>query len=128
MLTYELTENGKKLVDDYIRELEAKRKEILDAGKDTADETELPTVEDILSDVEISWDDPDGPCYYNGWAVTDHYDSDGPILLKLGRDLIVKESAPDTVYVYKRYRDDYACGEEDVSVYVDKRTAEKKLN
>ena len=53
---------------DYIRELEAKREEILDAGKDTADETTIPTAEDILSDVSfmgINWADPDGPCYCN---------------------------------------------------------------
>ena len=33
----QLTKNGKKLVKDYISELKAKRKEILDAGIDTAD-------------------------------------------------------------------------------------------
>lgn len=83
---FKLTEYGKKAVADYIRELEAKRKEILDAGKDTADNTTLPTEEDIISDVNCLGLDDNGE-YYNGWAVTDNYDADYPILLKLGRDL-----------------------------------------
>ena len=90
-VSYMLTENGKKIVNNYILELEAKRKEILDAKKDTADETTLPTLEDIVNDIQfcgVNEDDPDGPCYYNGWGVTDNYDADYPILLKRGRDFI----------------------------------------
>lgn len=96
-MKYVLTEKGKENVRSYIRELEAKRKEILDAGKDTADETAIPTAEDILSDVSfmgINWGDPDGPCYYNGWRVTDNHEADAPILLKLGRDLIIEDDSP----------------------------------
>lgn len=96
-MKYVLTEKGKENVKRYIRELEAKRKDILDAGKDSADETTIPTEEDILSDVSlmgINWDDPDGPCYYNGWGVTDNHEADAPILLKLGRDLIIEDDAP----------------------------------
>ncbi len=92
LYTFELTERGRKQTEDYIRELEAKRKEILDARQDTTDETVLPTVEDVLSDIEIDWNDPDGPCYLNSWAVTDHYDADVPLLLKIGRDLILTEN------------------------------------
>lgn len=91
---YALTPNGEKIVSQYISELTAKRKEILDAGKDTADETNLPSPDDIVTDIEfvgINWDDPDGPCYYNGWPVTDNYEADYPILLKLGRDFQEKE-------------------------------------
>lgn len=86
---YTLTKNGEKLVEEYLSELRTKRTGILSAGADTANETVLPTKEDIVSDIEfcgIDMDDPDGPCYYNGWAVTDNYDADYPILLKLGRD------------------------------------------
>lgn len=88
---YRLTQNGRELCQAYLTELQAKKKEILDAGIDTADETTLPTEEDIIADIEfigISEDDPEGPCYYNGWAVTDNYDADYPLLLKVGRDLI----------------------------------------
>ena len=85
-----LKDDGKKCAENYIKELKAKRKEILDAGLDTADETEIPTVEDIIADIDligINWDDPDGACYYNGWAVTDNHDADYPLLLKVGRDI-----------------------------------------
>lgn len=137
-MKYVLTENGKENVRSYIRELEAKRKEILDAGKDTADETSLPTEEDILSDVEltgISWDDPDGPCYYNGWGVTDNYEADAPICLKLGRDLIIEDDTHEsdgnpkyaTVFLYKQYRDDYSCDKELIMVFPDRQSAENQL-
>ena len=80
-----LTPDGEGRVASYIDELWAKRKEILDAGIDTADDTELPTRQDILDDLEFTGLDDEGE-YYNGWAVTDNYDADCPILLKYGRD------------------------------------------
>ncbi len=83
---YILTPQGEKNVSDYLAELSAKRKEILDAGKDTAADTTIPTKEDILADVDFQGLDEDGE-YYNGWAITDNCDADRPILLKLGRDL-----------------------------------------
>lgn len=83
----ELTDEGLEKVNQFIAELEAKRKEILDAGKDTADDTEIPTVADIVDDITWEGVDDDGE-YYNGWAVTDNYDSDSPLLLKLGVDFV----------------------------------------
>ena len=82
---FELTDYGRKAVEGYICEMEAKRKEILDAGKDTAEDTNIPTVEDIESDLAFTGIDDNGE-YYNGWPVTDNYDADLPILLKIGRD------------------------------------------
>lgn len=46
-----LTDYGKRAVNDYIAELATKRKEILDAGKDTAIDTEFPSEEDIVANV-----------------------------------------------------------------------------
>ncbi len=87
MAKYSLTKYGKAMVDVYLSELKAKRKEILDAGKDTAEETNLPTAEEIVSDIEfIGLDEEDD--YYNCWAVTDHYSADYPLLLKRGRHFI----------------------------------------
>lgn len=74
-----LTNIGEEKVLHYLAELRAKRKEILDAGKDTADETELPTIEDILADI-YSFEENNE--YYNGWGVTDNYDSDYPLRLE----------------------------------------------
>ena len=91
---YTLTEAGRKKVEIFIRECEAKRKEILDAKIDTADDTKLPTVEDIVADLNgIDLDiDIDGSAeYYNGWGVTDSYDSDYPLSLELGIDFVKEE-------------------------------------
>lgn len=84
---YKLTEQGIKECNMFIAECKAKRKEILDAGKDTADDTNIPTVEDIESDINGFGVDEDGD-YFNGWGVTDNYDSDYPLGLTLGVDFI----------------------------------------
>ena len=76
-----LTELGKAEVNTYIREAEAKRKEILDARIDTADDTWLPNEDDILMDIEYFEEDGE---YCNGWGVTDNYNADYPLYLKRG--------------------------------------------
>ena len=85
----EYTEKGREKVKAYIKELEAKRKEILDAGKDTADDTYIPTLEDILDDASC-WFDEEGREYYNSWGVTDNYNADNAICLILGEDIEIK--------------------------------------
>ena len=84
----ELTANGVRIVSDYLAELNAKRKEILDADLDTADETNIPDADEILDDIMFTGIDENGE-YYNGWAVTDNHDSDSLILLKIGRDFLI---------------------------------------
>ena len=84
---YCYTEEGLQRAYNYIAELEAQRKEILDAGLDTADDTTLPTADDILADAEDTGFDEYGEAI-NGWGVTDNYNSDYPITLKLGEDVI----------------------------------------
>lgn len=83
-----LTETGKKTIKWYIEELKAHRKEILDAGKDTADDTRIPTEEDIIADIEMTGVDRNGT-YCNGWGVTDTYDHE-PLILRKGKDFIHK--------------------------------------
>lgn len=85
------TKTGRKKAEQYIRELKAKRKEILDAGKDTADDTVIPSPEDILADIEFIGMD-DELEYYNSWGVTDNYDADVPIALTYGADFVEKEA------------------------------------
>lgn len=82
-----LTEKGQHEVDLFLTEIAAKREEILDAVKDTADDTSLPTKEDILSDIE-SFGDENG--YYNCWGCTDSTRYDIPISLIHGEDYVVK--------------------------------------
>ena len=74
-----LTELGKREVNTYIKECKAKRKEILDARIDIASETNLPTEDDILIDIEHFEENNE---YCNGWGVTDRYDADYPLCLK----------------------------------------------
>lgn len=83
---YKLTEKGIKECERFIVECEAKRKEILDAKADTADETILPTIEDIADEIEVFIDE-DGE-YYNFWGVTDNSNSDYAICLKFGIDFV----------------------------------------
>lgn len=83
---YILTKTGKEKVDWFIKECAAKRKEILDAGIDTSYETKLPTEKDIVSDLNCGVDE-DGD-YYNGWGITDHYDSDAPLGLSIDKDFV----------------------------------------
>ena len=83
---YKLTERGIKECERFIAECIAKRKEIIDAGIDTADNTILPTTKDIESEIEIFIDE-DGE-YYNFWGVTDNCNSDYSICLKSGIDFM----------------------------------------
>ena len=85
---YRLTVSGKEICDAYIAECKAKRKEIMDAGKDTCNETNLPTIPDILDDIEFQGIDDDNE-YYNCWGVTDNYDSDNPLSLTYGKDFVL---------------------------------------
>ena len=87
-MEYILTEAGKKKVAWFIKECAAKRKEILDAGIDTADDTNLPTEEDIVLDLNYGVGvDEDGD-YYSSWGVTDNYNSDAPCCLEVGIDFM----------------------------------------
>lgn len=63
----------------YIYQCAAKQVEILAANKDTCDDTELPTMYDLIDDALAIGPDEDGLCY-NCWAITDRYDSDYPFV------------------------------------------------
>ncbi|WP_024854748.1 hypothetical protein [Mediterraneibacter gnavus] len=80
---YKLTKHGMEEVEFFINECKAKRKEILDAKFDTCDETAIPTIDDILSEIG-DFIDEEGD-YYNCWGVTDNYNSD-TLCLKEGID------------------------------------------
>lgn len=99
----ELTDLGRKEVKTYLREAKAKRREILDAGKDTADQTELPTEDDILMDILHFEENGE---YCNTWGVTDNYNTDYPLYLKRnvhykeeGENEMKKYNHPETCYV-----------------------------
>lgn len=80
------TKRGEQSADRYIDELSEKRKEILDGWKDTAEVTKLPTVLDILAEIDDFIDNAGEYC--DLWPVTDHYDADSPLYLQQGVDFI----------------------------------------
>ena len=94
-MSYILTETGEGKVKAFLDNLAAKRKEILDAGLDRADDP-LPTEEDIISDINADnvTDYGSGPEYINGWGCTDNYDSDRPLSLMKGTDFIDTDAVP----------------------------------
>lgn len=89
-MQYAYTPAGRLWVCRFIRECEAKRKEILDAGIDTADKTELPTAQDILDDVNVGVGLDEENEYFNSWGITDHFGSQ-PLALIVGEDIILAD-------------------------------------
>lgn len=89
-MRYVFTVNGYRTVKRFIAECAAKRKEILDAGIDTADETELPTAQDILDDVNTGVGLDEENEYFDCWGITDHYNSH-PLSLVVGEDIILTD-------------------------------------
>lgn len=78
-----LTKQGKEKIAAYLRELKAKRKELLDAGKDTAYQTVLPDEKEIMEDIEAETING----FYEGvWGVTDNECGDQPLTLYVGED------------------------------------------
>ena len=91
MHTFKLTKTGRRRATQYIRELEAKRKEILDSRLDTANDTHIPTIEDIEQDIDgKNWE------YRESWGVTDNYDADSPLHLKYGTDFYIEDKEWET--------------------------------
>lgn len=78
-----LTKQGKEKVAAYREELKAKRKELLDAGKDTACRTDLPDERAIVDDIEA---EAVNGVYEGTWGVTDNEDADRPLILLGGTD------------------------------------------
>ena len=89
-MRYVFTVNSYRTAKRFIAECAAKRKEILDAGIDTADETELPTTQCILDDVNESIGLDEDNEYYNCWGITDHFGSQ-PLSLIVGEDIILAD-------------------------------------
>lgn len=84
-MAYVLTKTGIRIAKEYITELQAKRKEILDACKDTCEKTELPDIAYIQEDINDCTENGE---YRYSWGVTDHYESDYPLCLREGVDYV----------------------------------------
>lgn len=85
---FSATKEGLEKISSYISELEAKRKEILDAGLDTVEEVgALPTAEDIINDIQFAYED-ETKDYCHHWDVTDNHITKEPLLLELNKDFV----------------------------------------
>ena len=88
--TYRLTAKGLEKAEQYLRELIAYRKEILDAKLDTVDDTPIPTIQDIESDIESFEEDDE---YYNSWSIADNTTMNMPSCLKYEEDYLEADIA-----------------------------------
>lgn len=80
------TEEGKAVVKDFIANLAALQKEVVDAGKGTVGDTEIPTEEDILQDILFFEEDFENGVWYP--AVEESGDYGEWLFLKYGEDYI----------------------------------------
>lgn len=83
---YSLTDAGKTKVKHFIEDCRIKQESILKAGLDTAKGTTLPSIEDILCNVE-DMVDKNGE-YTNAWSISDNYLSD-PLELHKDEDFVI---------------------------------------
>jgi hypothetical protein len=86
--TYKLTIKGAEKVTAFISDCKKQRDELLRSGKDTAENTDLPSVSDIESDLN-SFLVEQGD-YFNKWGITDNHYS-RPLILKIGEDFADRE-------------------------------------
>ena len=82
------TEDGKAVVKDFIANLAALQKEVVDAGKGTIGDVEIPTEEDILQDILFFEDDFENGIWYP--VVEENGDYGEWLFLKYGEDYIWK--------------------------------------
>ena len=88
-----LTAKGYREIKYFMNEARAQKKEIMDAGIDTCDDTPEITEADILSDVGASFGEGDfDDEYLNGWGVTDEHTTDYPLCLHMGEHFTIKDT------------------------------------
>ncbi len=86
-----LTTAARLKVEWYIKELEAKRKELLDADKDTAEDIPEWIYEVVCADIiDLTGFDENGE-YSCNWPVTDNYYSDYPLSINKEQDTFEAE-------------------------------------
>jgi len=79
------TKEGKAVVKDFIANLAALQKEVVDAGKGTVGDVEIPTEEDILQDILFYEDDFENGIWY---PVAENSDYGEWLFLRLYEDYI----------------------------------------
>ena len=84
---FTITKTGLNRISEFISDAEEKRQRLLDTGMDTAEEVDLPTVGDIINDIQTAYE-PELRSYGHIWDVTDGYETDYPLALELGEDFV----------------------------------------
>lgn len=88
-----LTAEGRAKAAEYIEELKKERKELLAAGKDTADKTPIPTVEDIEKEIpyfpkkKVSRAELEA-VFRVDWPVSDNFHSSRSLILEEDTDFV----------------------------------------
>lgn len=84
----QLTENGIKVFNDFLKRRQERQEKILKSGVDTLTEPIDITQDDIECDI-VTFGDEDG--YYNSWFVTDNPRYDMPLFLEKDKDYTLHE-------------------------------------
>ena len=85
---------GMRKIQTFLVACAKKRKEILDAGMDTVDDTKLPTMEDIERDIKEKMSRYGK--YLSNWKITDNYESE-TLCLKQDTDFFLEKYAEEDV-------------------------------
>ncbi len=79
------TKEGKEVIKDFIANLKALQKEVVDAEKGTVGDVDIPTEEDILQDILFFEDDFENGIWY---PAADNSDYGEWLFLRLYEDYI----------------------------------------
>lgn len=89
-MKYELTEKGKKKIEEILEHCARDRELILEKNLDTVENIHIPTMEEIMEDVEEKGVDKTNT-YFSTWPITDKIGAATvllTVLLRLGTDLV----------------------------------------
>ena len=85
MYNFKLTDTGERKVENFLAIMRIRREEILKEGSDTANDARIPSITDIMDDVNASYE-PDMGMYLEYWNITDNFDL--CLCLEEGADIV----------------------------------------
>lgn len=88
MYNFKLTDVGERKVENFLAIMKIRRDEILKEGSDTANDARIPSITDIMDDVNESYN-PDMGMYLEYWNTTDNFDL--CLCLEEGADIVRSE-------------------------------------
>ena len=88
MYNFKLTDTGERKVENFLAIMRIRREEILKEGSDTANDARIPSITDIMDDVNASYE-PDMGMYLKCWSITDNLDLS--LCLEEGADIVRSE-------------------------------------